>query len=179
MPASSDLISIKFDPPDALGIMERNLRDAPSWVPQLTAKALRRLGPRAQRKMSIRLSTRRYTGALDSSVQTEYSADGLELQIFPTAKRGRWDGGLILELGTRPIPNAPWAPIRAWAMFRGVPAFPVWHKIRTRGVDAHPFLEDTKKIVMAADVPPTLKWLLGQMLARVLKGMKIERGSVG
>ena len=54
--------------------------------------------------------------------------------ISPKVMRGKWDGGLILELGTRPIPNVPWMPIKRWADFRGVPAGPVTVRVFFNGL---------------------------------------------
>ena len=101
------------------------------------------LGKLIRSQMQAELAEHRVTGQLASSVRFEYDEGVQELAVGPTRKYGRWDAGAILELGTRPIPRAPWAPIRVWSNFRGLPAFPVWHKIRTRGVAAHPFLDRT------------------------------------
>ena len=47
-------------------------------------------------------------------------------------------------LGTGPIPNAPYGPIAEWAAHKGIPAFPVWYKIRTEGITANRFDERAK-----------------------------------
>ena len=78
----------------------------------------------------------------DESVQAEYDPSTTRLAIGPTATRGRYDAGLILQRGTGPIANAPFGPIAAWAESKGLPARPVWYKIKTKGVAAHPWLED-------------------------------------
>lgn len=41
--------------------------------------------------------------------------------------------------GTEPIPNAPYTPIAEWAEKKGLPAFPVWYKIRTEGISENRF----------------------------------------
>jgi hypothetical protein len=94
-------------------------------------------------EMKAAVEQHRYTGALSDSITHESADRGYEQRIHPTAMRGAYDAGTILELGTRPIPNLRWAPIRAWADFKGLPAFPVWWKIRTLGVSEHPFLQRT------------------------------------
>lgn len=106
---------------------------------------MRVLGDAISRIMRERLSQHRYTGALDSSVKYAYDPTALKVEIGPTAKRGRYDAGLLLERGTRPIPNLPFPPIARWAAFRGLPAGAVWWKIKTEGVDPHPWLEDVRR----------------------------------
>jgi len=101
------------------------------------------LGRRIAFIMRQQIRQHRYKGDLEASIQSQYSVQGFKLEIGPTAKRGNYDAGLLLQRGTRPIPNAPFGPIAMWARFRGLPAGPVWWSIKTRGVKAHPFLEET------------------------------------
>lgn len=115
---------------------------AHQWVPRAIHPHMRKLGPRLKEVMQEAVLDNRYTGTLDKSIKDDYDPAQLELTVGPTAKRGSYDAGVILELGTRPIPNAPWAPIKKWARRRGIDnAFPIWYAIRTRGVQAHPFVE--------------------------------------
>jgi len=64
-------------------------------------------------------------------------------QLDPVTGRIRSDlrHALFVMHGTGPIPNLPWAPIEEWAQKKGLPTFPVWHKIRTEGVSANPYHE--------------------------------------
>ena len=134
-------VSIKSD-----GVLERvaqNLGRLPDWLPAIVRVHMDTLGAIVVDEMKAAVEEHRYTGALSDSITHQAADGGYEQRIYPTAMRGAYDAGTILELGTRPIPNARWAPIRAWADFRGLPAFPVWWKIRTLGVSEHPFLERT------------------------------------
>ena len=134
-------ITVKSD-----GVLEQvraNLDKLPQWYPAIIRTHLPRLGERIVEVMRSTVEPNRYTGGLSDSITSEYDDGEQSVAIFPTVERGQYDGGLILELGTRPIPNAPYAPIAAWADFRGLPAFPVWWKIRVEGVTAHPFLQAT------------------------------------
>ena len=135
-------ITVKSD-----GVLEQvaaKLADAPSWLPTVAERHMPWLGAQVGEVMEGVLEGNRYTGELQSSIVSEYNPTEQAVSIHPTAQRGgRGDGGVILELGTGPIPNAPYGPIAAWAAFRGLPAFPVWWKIRTVGIDAHPFLQRT------------------------------------
>lgn len=134
-------ITIKSD-----GVLEKvsaKLQSAAEWLPQIYDRHLPWVGAQIAETMEGVLERNRYTGSLQSSITVRYDAAAGEVAIGPTVMRGAYDGGTLLEEGTGPIPNAPFAPIAAWAEFRGLPAFPVWWKIRTVGVDAHPFLEPT------------------------------------
>ena len=129
------------------GVLEAviaNMAAAPSWFPTIYERHMPWLGAQVGEIMESSLEENRYTGAIQSSIVSEYDPGPAEVSIHPTAQRGgKWDAGLIMELGTGPIPGLPWAPIAAWAAFRGLPAWPVWYKIMTSGVDPHPFLRRT------------------------------------
>ena len=88
------------------------------------------------------LEPHRYKGELQDSVSAQVS--GETLTVGPRKKfKGGWDAGWILQSGTGPIERLPFAPIKAWAEFRGLPAGPVLFKIKTVGVSGHPWLERT------------------------------------
>ena len=128
------------------GVLEQvsaNLENYPSWMPRVVGESMEILGKVIVYRMRDQVEPNRYTGALSESISSEYDSGVMEVTISPKAERGAYDAGTILELGTAPIPNLPWAPIAAWADFRGLPAFPVWYKIMTQGVSAHPFLQGT------------------------------------
>ena len=135
-------LSIKSD-----GVLERvaaKLADAPRWMPNIYMRHMPDLGGRIAEVMEGVLENNRYTGALQGSITSVYDPSKAEVTIRPTAQRGgRFDAGVLLEEGTGPIPRAPWAPIKSWADFRGLPAFPIWYKIRTEGISPHPFLQRT------------------------------------
>ena len=175
MPSSGNF-NLTIDPPGAIEQMRANLASAPSWMPEIYKKSIKRLAPKAQKKFRLRLSAHHYRGTLENSVKIEYKEAGLEAWIAPDAKRGKWNAGLILEFGTKPIPNAPWSPIKEWADFRGSPAFPVWFGIRTRGVTAHPWFDDAVGSFYQADLAPEIKWLMGQLINRAFQGFNIVRG---
>lgn len=113
------------------------------WFPELLQPHMELLGRAEEDVMYTLLEPNRYTGALQESITSMYDPTAQEVAIYPTAQRGDFDAGTLLELGSGPIANAPWAPIKAWADFRGVPAFPVWWAIREFGVKPHPFLQRT------------------------------------
>lgn len=123
--------------------MQDNLARMPSWMPTIIRTHMDTLGRIVEDRMREAVAPNLYTGALSESIKHHAEDGGYTTVIEPLAKRGNWDAGTILEMGTRPIPNAPWAPIKRWAEFRGLPGWPVLYKIRTQGVDAHPFLERT------------------------------------
>jgi hypothetical protein len=153
-------ISVRWEPTDAPAVMAGNLKTAPDWMPKVVSKAAHQLGPAAVDIMRDVTDANRYTGALGESISDEYSNNDYTVTISPKAMRGgKWDAGLLLEFGTRPIPNAPWAPIKAWANFRGLLAFPVWLKIRRAGVSAHPFLDRALEN-LSAEIDPVLEELL-------------------
>uniref|UniRef100_A0A6M3ITB9 Uncharacterized protein n=1 Tax=viral metagenome TaxID=1070528 RepID=A0A6M3ITB9_9ZZZZ len=111
--------------------------------PFFVASNMTTLGRRLAYTMRRQLEPHRVTGKLAGSVEMSYDFARTTVTVGPSRKYGRWDAGLILQRGTRPIPNMPWKPIKRWAEFRGLPAFPVWYKIKTKGVSAHPFLDET------------------------------------
>lgn len=128
------------------GVLEAvaaKLENLPDWMPQIVARHFEDLGQNVQHVMQGKLEPHRYTGRLSESVAAEYAQGEQELRIYPTATRRGHDAGTLLEEGTGPIPNAPFGPIKAWADFRGLPAFPIWWKIRQVGIDEHPFLART------------------------------------
>jgi hypothetical protein len=128
------------------GVLEAvgaRLASAPDWMPEILGTHMPWLGDMEVDVMTGILERNRYTGELQSSVISQYDPLTQEVKIFPTAMRGEWDAGALLMDGTRPIRNAPFGPIKAWAESHGLPAYPVWWKIRTVGVAAHPFLMDT------------------------------------
>lgn len=128
------------------GVLEAvrdKLDSVDEWMPGIIAPAMDALGDAVVDVMYTLVEPNRYTGALQESIKSEYDMMSQEVAIYPDATRGDWDAGTLLELGTGPIPNAPWAPIKAWADFRGLPAFPIWWSIREHGVKPHPFLQRT------------------------------------
>src|SRR5512139_1197262 len=133
-------VIVKWVPEGVIENLRARMVSTPQWIPQRAARHMHVLGPKAVRRMKYAVMENVYTGKLQESIRDEYDNGGLTVRIAPTVMRGRWDGGSILEMGTRPIPRAPWAPIARWAGFRGLPAFPVVYKIRTRGVSPHPFM---------------------------------------
>ena len=134
-------VTIKSD--GKLEAVIAKLGAAPEWFPAIYERHMPWLGSQVGEIMESALEENRYTGSLQSSIVSEYDSNAAEVSIHPTAMRGRGDGGVILELGTGPIANLPWAPIAAWAAFRGLPAFPVWWKLTTVGANPHPFLQRT------------------------------------
>ena len=133
-------LSISSEDLNKLG---QSFASAGQWHGEFIDENMRGLGRRIAYLMQRQIERHRYTGALSDSVRSQYDSGARRLEIGPTAKRGRYDAGLLLQRGTRPIARLPFAPIAAWAEHRGLPAGPVWWKIKTKGVDAHPFLEET------------------------------------
>lgn len=121
----------------------QHLSGAPSWAPHFVTQNMEQLGRRIAYLMGMQLKRHTYTGALGESVRSAYNPAEMKLEVGPTAKRGQYDAGLLLQRGTRPIPNLPFGPIAKWAAFRGLPAGPIWMSIKEKGVTAHPFLEET------------------------------------
>ena len=134
---------LKFESPD-LKRFAKSFGDAPKWSKTYVKRNMIQLGRRVAYIMRQNVKRHRYTGALEDSIISEYK-EGIrpQVEIGPHAKRGRWDAGLILERGTRPIERLPFGPIKKWAEFRGLPAGGVWYNIKTRGVKKHPFLDRT------------------------------------
>lgn len=162
------VISIRTD--GALNEIERSLTTAPQWTPRKVQRTLKTLGPAAVRRMKEAVNPHWYTGALEESIRAEYHDGGMTVEIGPAAKRGKWDAGLLLELGVpHGIPRAPWGPIAAWANYRGLPAFPIWYKIRTVGVAEHPFLERTVE-ALEGDIEAAVGLLLDDLARTALYG---------
>jgi len=157
------MLKITLDP--VLQRIEERLRTFPTWLPRVIEGPMRALGIVVKENMRVVVGPHRYTGALSQSLISQYDGAQQQVTIGPTAKRGAYDAGLILELGTRPIPNAPWAPIKRWSDFRGLPAFPVWYAIRTRGVKAYPFLQETMDTS-----GPQLGKTAGEIVTRIAEG---------
>ena len=162
-------VAVRWIPPDVITGIQARFKSTPRWIPGRSEKHMRRLGGKAVRRMKYAVMENVYTGALQDSVKDFYEDRGMTVLISPTVMRGRYDGGSILELGTRPIPNAPWIPIAKWAAFRGLPAFPIVYKIRTQGVDAHPFLDRTL-IDTTPDIDTELGALAEDILDYILNG---------
>ena len=105
------------------------------------ARNMQALGRRLAYLMRQTVKEHKYTKALEEGIVSEFDASGLRLEVGSTAKRGRWDAGELLERGTGPIPNVPFSVIKAWADKKGLPAGPIWYKIKTEGVAAHPWFQ--------------------------------------
>lgn len=130
------------------GVLEQvadNLEAMPALVKDATQLSFDALGRTIKGHMQLQMEGNRYKGDLVNSVQYDYEPGNKMVTIAPTLMRGRFSAGTLLELGTRPIRNAPWKPIKEWADARGIPAFPVWYAIRTKGMKAHPWLQQTMK----------------------------------
>lgn len=166
------MIEVRQVPPGGLEKVRDNIANLPQWLPQVMASATHVLGPIAVRVMQESMWQHIYTGTLIDSISAEYSEQDATVTISPKAMRGgRWDAGLLLELGVpRPIPRAPWAPIKAWADFRGIPAFPVWWKIRTEGVSAHPFIDRAFEAVLPY-VDDAVDQVMASAIERLLDGL--------
>ncbi len=136
-------MTLRFKSDGVLERIGRQAAKAPAWLPRAIHGPMKALKPQLVETMQDQMWDNRYTGKLSQSVKGEYTPSAMELTVGPTLKRGQHDGGLLLELGARPIPNAPWRPIKRWAAMKGLDPFPIWYKIRTKGVDAHPFVEKT------------------------------------
>lgn len=74
-------------------------------------------------------------GQMRSSLQLDHP-EPLVGKVFSALGHALW-----VRDGTRPIERLPWAPIDEWASRKGIPTFPVWHKIRTQGITANPYHE--------------------------------------
>ena len=123
--------------------MVRAFSTAPQWFGRHVTSNMEQLGRRLAYLMRVQLKPNRYTGTLEESAVSTYNPGQQRLEVGPTAKRKSYDAGMLLQRGTGPIARLPFAPIKAWAEFRGLPAGPVYWKIKTRGVSAHPFVEET------------------------------------
>ena len=156
-------VDVRWNPPDALKILAQNLRSTPSWMPKKIQATTTKIGPLGVRWLQYATMQNTYTGALGRSISAEYTDNGATVTISPKVMRGQYDGGLILELGTRPIPNAPFAPIARWANFKGLPPGAVWQGIRRKGVRPHPFLSNAFNSLLP-DVNPLLLALLDDII---------------
>ena len=165
-----DLV-IKEIPELVFETLQANMAAAPQWMPKIITDAIKRIGPKAVKRMRSAVMPNRYTGALDQSIQDDYEDSGLTVVVGPTALRGgRHDAGVLLELGVpHPIPRAPYQPSAAWANVRGAPMPQVWLGIRAHGVHAHPFLDNTVTNV-EPDLNDEQDKILGDMIAHALSG---------
>ena len=127
---------------DDFTILGEHLKNVPGWAPRFVTQNMEQLGRRISSLMKIQVMRHHYTDALGESIRSVYNRAEWTLEIGPTAKRGSYDAGLLLQRGTRPF-TPPFSVIAKWARFKGLPAGPVWMKIREKGIDAHPFLEET------------------------------------
>jgi len=162
-------ISINIKSDGVLEQVAKNMAAAPQWMPKIAKREIKRLGPIGIRRMQGMVGRNYYTGTLLRSVKDEYKDAGMTVEIGPTAKRGRWDAGLILEFGTRPIARCPYAPIARWASAKGAPMPGAWLKIRREGVSPHPFLDDTLNAV-EPDLDKSIDKMLGEAIAAALHG---------
>ena len=158
-----------------IAAMGREIMNVPHWAPEFIEGNMRTLGGRIRYVTREILKRHRYTGALDESVEAVYDTAMQRLEVGPTAMRGQYSAGIILERGTQPIANAPFGPIAAWAESKGLPAGPVWWKIKTKGVSPHPWLGDViadgrtktaiehtaKRIGMQLVARPLQRWIKG------------------
>jgi len=123
-----------------------NLAKAHLWTPLIINRVMRDLGNDISKEMKDQIHEHRYRGILEDSIRSVYIEQTKELTIGPDAKRGGYDAGEILELGTGPIRGVPWSPIKAWAFKRGLgikQAGAIWHQIKEFGIKAHPFIQQT------------------------------------
>src|SRR3990167_9017902 len=120
-------MEIKISAED-FNILGRHLSGAPQWYSRYVDSNMQQLGRRIAYLMGMQIKRHHYTGALEESIRSAYDRTEQKLEVGPTAKRGSYDAGLLLQRGTRPIPNGPFGPIAKWAAFRGLPAGPIWMK---------------------------------------------------
>lgn len=135
-------MQVKFEVDAVLKQVLENLAAMPAWMPAVIRTHMDTLGEIGVDRMREAVADNRYTGDLEESITHRASDGGYTQTIAPEAQRGNYDAGALLEMGTRPH-TPPWAPIAAWADFRGLPAFPVWYGIKVSGTAAHPFLDRT------------------------------------
>lgn len=136
-------MSVTVQSDGVLEAVSAKLSAAPTWLPAIYATHLPWVGDQIGEVMEGVLEQNRYSGALQDSITTRYDAGQQEVAVGPTALRGSHDAGTLLEMGVPHPVAAPWAPIKAWADARGIPAFPVWWTIRNIGIAEHPFLQRT------------------------------------
>ena len=101
------------------------------------------MGPIIVNMMRRQMSSHRYKGDLENSIEWSYNPSKRELRIGSNLMRGTFNALAILERGTGPNPSVPFAPIAAWAAFRGIPAGPVWMSIKQKGIKGYPVTEPT------------------------------------
>lgn len=123
--------------------LAKNFSSVAEWYRPYLDQNMQGLGRRIAYLMRQQVRHHKYRGSFEESTISKYDSAHGRLEVGPTVKRGRYDGGLLLEQGTGPIPRLPWGPIAEWAAFRGLPAGPIWMSIRKKGIRAHPFLEAT------------------------------------
>lgn len=168
------MISLTIDTSDVSRAFSE-MGKAPQWIPQQISKQLPLLGRKIVPIMKKQIRGRRYTGGLENSVTSSYDSVNKEVSIGPSAKRGQFDAGLILQEGTKAIPNAPWKPIQAWAIKRGIAKpFFVLMKIREQGIAAHPFLNETMDTSEFKNAMEDAALKLGDMVA----ARAVSKGSV-
>lgn len=168
------MISLTIDTSDVKAAFAE-MGKAPQWIPQQIAKQLPLLGRKIVPIMKKQIRSRRYTGELENSITSSYDSVNKEVSIGPNAKRGQFDAGLILQEGTKRIPNAPWKPIQAWAIKRGIAKpFFVLLKIREQGIDAHPFLTETMETSDFRNAIANTERVLGEEIA----ARAVSRGNV-
>lgn len=137
------VVPLKIDV-EELNRWGKHMANAATWFPRFLDANMEGLGRRVAYLMGQQIRRHKISGSLAESIKSSYDAHKIRLEIGPEKKYGgKWDAGLILQRGTRPIPNMPFGPIKEWAAFRGLPAGPIWMKIKQKGLDAHPFLKET------------------------------------
>lgn len=149
------------------------VRRIPEWIPKVSEIFLPALGLQVIGEMRKAIRQNRYKGDTERSITSVYSKTEMELHVGPTHQRGNHDAGVLLELGTRPIPNVPWLPIKRWAEFRGIPAWPVYKKIREKGVSPHPFMDRTLVSSMPK-IKKTLRMIADQLAVKVIEHTNSE-----
>lgn len=155
-----------------------NLGKAHQWVPATIHKQMPILGKQIKSLMQDQLKSHRYLGTLGDSVGFEYETNLFTLTIGPMAKRGRYDAGMIAEMGTVPIDNLPWRPIKEWAEAHNRSPRATWLTIRKKGVQPHPFLMDTmNRMEFSAALMATSDIIGTQLAAQVFAGDKFLGGA--
>lgn len=98
------------------------------------------LGDSIAGEMKASVEDNAYTGALSDSMEANYNPRTGRLLVRPMLLRGGYWGGDLLEYGSKPH-YAPWAPIKEYADYRGIPAGALWYTIATEGTKPHPFMQ--------------------------------------
>lgn len=165
-------MSVSIVSPDLQKLVQR-LAQAEQMHTRFVSGNMNSLGRRLAYIVRRALNQNKYTGGLQNSVKSQLEGDRLE--VGPTLKRRGYDAGWLLEEGTRPIPRLPFGPIKKWAEFRGIPAGPVWYKIKTRGVSPHPWLD---RAMSAGDtrvaIENTAKRIGMQLATFTMKGTEAQ-----